>query len=61
MQSFTDMNKEVNGSQYQNTSFICADVTTLEFPDNSFDFIFSNWLFMYLTDSEVEGSSAELD
>eukprot|EP00042_Codosiga_hollandica_P027481 m.137318 g.137318 ORF g.137318 m.137318 type:complete len:499 (-) comp52495_c0_seq1:101-1597(-) len=54
MQSYVDVNKSVNGALYANTSYLCADVTTLEFPANSFDFVFSNWLFMYLTDQEVE-------
>src|SRR4051812_14990248 len=36
-----------------NIEFICSSAENLEFPPNNFDFIFSNWLLMYLSDSEV--------
>lgn len=52
MQSFLEKNKEENGHR-GNITFLQADVATLEMPNHSFDFIFSNWLFMYLTDGEL--------
>jgi phosphoethanolamine N-methyltransferase len=58
MESFVDVNRSTNGSR-PNISFVCADVTTLDFPDQSFDLIFSNWLMMYLTDSEVAELAAK--
>lgn len=53
MQAFVDKNKELNG-HYGNVDFICGDATKLNFPNESFDVIFSNWLFMYLDDIESE-------
>jgi hypothetical protein len=32
---------------------VCADVTKIDYPENSFDLVFSNWLLMYLSDEEV--------
>ncbi|KAM0944378.1 putative phosphoethanolamine N-methyltransferase [Dioscorea sansibarensis] len=48
-------NESVNG-HFANASFMCADVTSpeLKIEDESVDLIFSNWLLMYLSDSEVE-------
>ncbi|XP_078392432.1 LOW QUALITY PROTEIN: phosphoethanolamine methyltransferase, partial [Cetorhinus maximus] len=52
MEKFVAKNRELN-SQLTNISFLQADITQLELPRNSFDLIFSNWLFMYLTDEEL--------
>ncbi|XP_033625910.1 phosphoethanolamine N-methyltransferase-like isoform X2 [Asterias rubens] len=52
MEKFIDKNKETHGNK-NNVEFIHADVTALDFPPESFDVIFSNWLMMYLTDEEV--------
>ncbi|XP_078458513.1 uncharacterized protein LOC144937136 isoform X1 [Lampetra fluviatilis] len=52
METFIAKNKEDNGHR-GNLTFLQADVTQLDFPANSFDVIFSNWLFMYLTDEEL--------
>ncbi|OCT84155.1 phosphomethylethanolamine N-methyltransferase isoform X2 [Xenopus laevis] len=52
MQNFIEKNREDNGFR-GNITFLQADVTTLDLPKESFDFIFSNWLFMYLTDAEL--------
>lgn len=48
-------NESTNG-HYKNVKFMCADVTSpdLKISDESLDFIFSNWLLMYLSDKEVE-------
>jgi phosphoethanolamine N-methyltransferase len=54
METFSRANEERNGAKYSNITFICADVTTLDFPEGTFDFVFSNWLMMYLTDEEVQ-------
>ena len=34
-------------------SYCCADVMDLEFEDGSFDFVFMNWLLMYLDDRQI--------
>ncbi|KAM4721574.1 uncharacterized protein WCC33_007861 isoform 2-T2 [Rhinophrynus dorsalis] len=52
MQNFIDKNEKDNGYR-GNITFLQADVTKLDLPNQSFDFIFSNWLFMYLTDEEL--------
>ncbi|XP_068653290.1 phosphoethanolamine N-methyltransferase-like [Aristolochia californica] len=48
-------NESING-HFKNVKFMCADVTSpeLQFDPESMDLIFSNWLFMYLSDTEVE-------
>ncbi|KAB7503809.1 Phosphoethanolamine N-methyltransferase 3 [Armadillidium nasatum] len=53
MESYIKENEESNG-HFENITFKCADVTKLDFAENSFDLVFSNWLLMYLADSEVE-------
>lgn len=52
MQSFVEKNRENNG-HHSNVNFIQADVTKLDIPQHSVDFIFSNWLLMYLSDVEL--------
>ncbi|KAE8607726.1 hypothetical protein XENTR_v10011263 [Xenopus tropicalis] len=52
MQNFIEKNQKDNGFR-GNITFLQADVTNLDLPNESFDFIFSNWLFMYLTDAEL--------
>ena len=37
-----------------NASFLCSDAMDLQFKDHYFDFIFINWLFLYLEDEEIE-------
>ncbi|XP_068647147.1 phosphoethanolamine N-methyltransferase 1-like [Aristolochia californica] len=48
-------NESING-HFKNVKFMCADVTSpkLQFEPESMDLIFSNWLLMYLSDTEVE-------
>lgn len=55
IESIIKKNEEING-HFKNASFKCADVTSsdLNFEDESLDFIFSNWLLMYLSDEEVK-------
>lgn len=48
---------EKNRLQHQdcpNASFLCSDAMDLHFKPHYFDFIFINWLFLYLEDVEVE-------
>ncbi|KAF2369030.1 S-adenosyl-L-methionine-dependent methyltransferase [Trinorchestia longiramus] len=54
MEVYVEENRKQNG-HFSGANFLCADVTTLQFPQESFDMVFSNWLLMYLTDREVEG------
>ncbi|CAF1056322.1 unnamed protein product [Adineta ricciae] len=53
MESFLEKNKEEN-SHYGTVEFLHQDATLLNFEPNSFDIVFSNWLFMYLSDQETE-------
>uniref|UniRef100_A0A672IYR3 phosphoethanolamine N-methyltransferase n=1 Tax=Salarias fasciatus TaxID=181472 RepID=A0A672IYR3_SALFA len=53
MESFVEKNRQNNG-HYSNATFIQADVTKLDMPQESIDFIFSNWLMMYLSDEELK-------
>nr|XP_057918791.1 phosphoethanolamine methyltransferase isoform X3 [Doryrhamphus excisus] len=52
MESFVEKNQQSNG-HHGNVTFLQADVTKMEVPPNSVDFIFSNWLLMYLSDDEL--------
>ncbi|KAK8375846.1 hypothetical protein O3P69_008533 [Scylla paramamosain] len=54
MEQYIEKNREENG-HFKNVAFKCADVTKLDFPAGSFDLVFSNWLFMYLSDAETDG------
>ncbi|KAF3785384.1 Phosphoethanolamine N-methyltransferase 3 [Nymphaea thermarum] len=56
IESVIKKNESVNG-HFKNVKFMCADAASpdLQFPPESFDIIFSNWLLMYLSDEEVEG------
>ena len=53
VEKFVEENK-INNSHCNNASYYCADVMDLEFANGSFDFIFINWLFMYLDDVQAE-------
>lgn len=54
MEQYIEKNREDN-EHFGNVDFKCADATKLEFPAGSFDMVFSNWLFMYLSDEETSG------
>lgn len=56
MENLVSKNKEVNRYR-ENVKFLCADVTNpaVDFEQESMHLVFSNWLFMYLSDKEVEG------
>lgn len=53
MESFIAKNRK-NNQDCDNLQLICDDVMNLRFADNSFDYIFTNWLFMYLTDENIK-------
>uniref|UniRef100_A0A672Z467 phosphoethanolamine N-methyltransferase n=1 Tax=Sphaeramia orbicularis TaxID=375764 RepID=A0A672Z467_9TELE len=53
MENFVEKNRQDNG-HHSNVTFLQADVTKLEIPENSIDFIFSNWLLMYLSNEELQ-------
>jgi phosphoethanolamine N-methyltransferase len=44
-----------------NVTFLCSDAMSLQIEDQSFDFIFINWLLMYLEDKEVEDLMERID
>lgn len=54
MQKFVDDNMAVNGPKHPNLSFAQLDASNLPYDQESFHFIFTNWLLMYLDDTEVE-------
>ena len=43
-----------------NTSFEAADVMQMALPAGSFDFVFTNWLFRYLSDAELAALAPRL-
>ncbi|XP_065840487.1 uncharacterized protein [Oscarella lobularis] len=51
MAKYLEVNKETN-ARYSNIDFLCCDVTKLHL-ENSYDFVFTNWLLTYLTDEEI--------
>ncbi|ETK83144.1 hypothetical protein L915_11579, partial [Phytophthora nicotianae] len=53
IEDFHKANVATNG-HLDNVTFLCKDVVNLEAEPNSYDVIFSNWLFMYLGDEEVK-------
>ncbi|KAF5767529.1 putative phosphoethanolamine N-methyltransferase [Helianthus annuus] len=61
IESVVKKNESING-HHENVEFKCADVTSpdLNFPTESMDLIFSNWLLMYLSDKEVEDIAERL-
>ncbi|XP_071773432.1 phosphoethanolamine methyltransferase [Centroberyx gerrardi] len=59
MESFVAKNRQDNG-HHSNSAFIQADVTKLDFPKNSFDMIFSNWLLMYLSEEELKSVTEKM-
>ncbi|XP_076449925.1 uncharacterized protein LOC143286185 isoform X2 [Babylonia areolata] len=59
MQDFIQKNEETN-KHFGNIEFLCADVTHLTREKESADLIFSNWLLMYLDNSEVQSLLTKL-
>ncbi|XP_042227688.1 phosphomethylethanolamine N-methyltransferase-like isoform X2 [Homarus americanus] len=58
-QQYIDENQKQN-QHLSNITFKCDDVTMLDFPAGSFDVVFSNWLFMYLSDEEVSTTFSKI-
>jgi phosphoethanolamine N-methyltransferase len=52
VKKFIEENRRAT-ARFNNASYYCADVMDLEFEDGSFDFVFVNWLFMYLDDRQI--------
>ncbi|XP_054839229.1 uncharacterized protein LOC129332271 [Eublepharis macularius] len=59
MESFVTHNQKENGHR-PNVVFLQADVTILQLPSQSFDLMFSNWLFMYLSDAELSSVAQKM-
>lgn len=51
IETYVNHNRQRNG-RYPNIMFRQADVMELDLPEESFDVVFSNWLYMYLSDEE---------
>ncbi len=51
-QKFIDKNKE-NNVDFSNIIYQCENAVNLSFEPGKFDFVFINWLFMYLDDNDV--------
>ena len=54
LQKFVDDNMAANGPKYPNLTFAQLDASNLPYDLESFHFIFTNWLLMYLDNVEVE-------
>jgi len=54
IESFLEKNKERH-AEWPNVKFEVNDAVHLKLPKQSVDFVFTNWLMMYLTDAEVVG------
>jgi len=52
IKEFSDKNRDING-HLTHATFVNADVNDFDLPENSVDFIFTNWLMMYLQDDQV--------
>ena len=53
VEAFLEQNKKRH-TKFSNIQYICDNVKNLTFEKNSKDFIFINWLMMYLEDDEVQ-------
>eukprot|EP01083_Nonionella_stella_P099473 279697_1 len=54
VEKFITENKERYGEMYPHIDYLCRDVTKLELDAQSYEFVFCNWLFMYLNDEELK-------
>ncbi len=52
VEKFLDQNRKTT-AQFSNISYYCANVMDLAFEPESFDFVFMNWLLMYLDDRQM--------
>ncbi|MEM9272207.1 MAG: methyltransferase domain-containing protein [Cyanobacteria bacterium P01_F01_bin.143] len=51
-QNFIQANKE-NNTNHSNIIYQCENAINLSFPKETFDFVFVNWLLMYLEDNDA--------
>ena len=51
-ENFLEQNRKAT-AQFNNITYYCTDVMDLEFEPDSFDFVFINWLLMYLDDQQI--------
>jgi len=52
VEEFVAQNKKINGHR-ENITFVHGDASEVEAPADSIDFVFINWLMMYLEDPQV--------
>ena len=52
VKEFLDQNQKTTAG-FNNVTYYCTDVMNLEFERESFDFVFMNWLLMYLDDQQI--------
>ena len=52
VERFLEENRQAT-AQYCNVSYHCANVMEMELEGEAFDFVFWNWLLMYLSDSDI--------
>ncbi|MCB1115250.1 MAG: methyltransferase domain-containing protein [Chlamydiia bacterium] len=50
--TFLEKNKETH-KHLQNITYTLADAKTLDYEENTFDFVFINWLFLYFEDCDL--------
>ena len=51
-ETFLEQNRKTT-ARFNNITYYCTDVMDLEFEPESFDFVFMNWLLMYLDDQQI--------
>ena len=51
-ENFLEQNRKAT-ARFNNITYYCADVMDLEFEHESLDFVFVNWLLMYLDDQQI--------
>lgn len=52
VENFLDQNRKAL-AHLKNITYYCTDIMDLEFEAESFDFVFMNWLLMYLDDQQI--------
>ena len=52
VEAFVKENEETNGPKYSNITFRTLDASKLDYPPNTFDMIYSNWLMVYFNDPD---------
>ena len=52
VENFLDQNRKAT-ARFNNITYYCTDVMDLEFEPESFDFVFMNWLLMYLDNQQM--------